>query len=296
METDYLMEKTLAELDHNLHDRYRNCVVVSNRMLSRYEGVFPDFTDHTTLHALEIVDYCNRIIGDRIADLTADDLYVLLMGAAFHDVGMGVSGKDFAEFLPIVCPGVPMPETQAEIQTLVRKNHQEFSACYVRKYWELFDLPNERYAQAVIQVCRGHRKTDLFDPAGYPQPFPVGEGRTVCLTYLAALVRLSDELDIAADRNFSFLYDPEHMVHAIDRFMFKKHKAIKRVEVLPDHIAVFAGTDDPAIHDGIRETVEKLADTLDYCRRVTAERTPFVIPQERVELELKALWEGGAAV
>ena len=293
METDYLMEKTLAELDGGLHGRYRNCVVVSQRMLSRYQGVFPDFTDHTALHTLELVDYCNRIVGEQISRLTADDLYVLLMGAVFHDVGMGVSGRDFEEFLPLVCPGAPVPETAADRQQAIRRSHQEFSGRYVRKYWELLDIPNEAYATAVIQVCRGHRKADLNDPAGYPDPFPVGEGRAVRLPYLAALVRLADELDIAADRNFSFLYDPEHMVHAIDRFEFKKHKSIQRVEVLPDRIRVTAAAGDPEIYDGIVSTVEKLRETLLYCR-AAVERTGFAIHQADVELDIKALWKEDA--
>lgn len=292
METDYLMEKTLAELDPGLHGRYRSCVVVSQRMLSRYEGIFPDFTDHTALHTLEIVDYCNRLMGEQIARLTAEDLYVLLMGAVFHDVGMGVSGRDFEEFLPLVCPGTVPPETVGDRQQVIRRNHQEFSGRYVEKYWELFDIPSRAYATAIIQVCRGHRKADLNDPAGYPTAFPVEEGRTVCLPYLAALVRLADELDIAADRNFSFLYDPEHMTRAIDRFEFKKHKSIRHVEVLPDHIRVEAATDDPEIYDGIVKTVDKLRDTLLYCR-AAVERTGFTILQADVILELKALWKEG---
>ena len=64
------------------------------------------------------------------------------------------------------------------------------------------------------------------------------------------------------------------MEHAIGRFMFKKHKSIEKVEILPDRIAVTAATDDPEIYDGIVDTVEKLAETLEYCRSA-AECTPL---------------------
>ena len=104
MGTDYMMERALAQRDAGLHDRYRNCVVVSHQMLSRYTSLFPDFTDHTALHTLEILDYCNQLVGEQIGRLSADDLYELLMGAVFHDVGLGVSGRDFEAFLP---PGSP---------------------------------------------------------------------------------------------------------------------------------------------------------------------------------------------
>ena len=74
MQNDYMIEKRLRQLDGDLHDRYRNCVVVSNKMLSRYEGIFPEYTDHTMLYTLDIIDYCNCIIGERIDRLTTDDL------------------------------------------------------------------------------------------------------------------------------------------------------------------------------------------------------------------------------
>ncbi len=292
MGTDYRIEKRMLELAPDLHNRYRNCVAASHRMLSRYESVFPDFTDHSVLHTLGIVDYCNTLIGEQLSRLTADDLYVLLLGAVFHDVGMGVSKKEFEQFLLEECPSVPMPTTVEEIPKLTREWHHELSGWYVRKYWRLFDIPNEAYAAAIIQVCRGHRKTDLLDTAQYPQIFPAAEGRTVCLSYLAALVRLADEMDIAANRNISILYEPEKMAHAIDRFMFKKHRSIQRVDVLPDRIRVTAATDDPEIYDGIVATVDKLSETLEDCRRAV-EPTPFVLYQEKVELDLKALWKKG---
>ena len=49
-------------------------------MLSRYENYFPDFTDHTVLHTLDILDLCNQLIGRQIEKLNVQELYVLLMG------------------------------------------------------------------------------------------------------------------------------------------------------------------------------------------------------------------------
>ena len=86
MKLDYGIERRLAQLAPSLHDRYRDCVVTSQQMLSRYENYFPDFTDHTVLHTLDILELCNQLIGSQIMRLTAEDLYILLMGALFHDV------------------------------------------------------------------------------------------------------------------------------------------------------------------------------------------------------------------
>lgn len=284
MDRDYGIERRLARLDPGLHGRYRDCMTVSQQMLSRYELTFPDFTDHTVLHTLEILDFCNQLIGDQLEALTADDLYVLLMGALFHDVGMGVSVADFQRFCPRL--GLfPSASADARART-IRGHHQEFSALYLEQYWQLLDIPNEAYAYAVIQVCRGHRKADLTDEAAYPSSYPVEEGRTVCLPYLAALVCLADELDVAADRNISFMYHVERMPNPVDRLEFHKHMAIRRVELEPDRVVLRAWSDDPEVRAGVAALADKLREKLLYCRGVAAQRSPFVITQKEIILDL----------
>ena len=285
MELDYGIERRLAQLAPELHSRYRDCVVSAQRMLSRYENYFPDFTDHTVLHTLDILELCNRLIGSQLEQLTAEELYVLLMGALFHDVGMGVSAADFEQFRQVL--GIQPPADDTARAWAVRDHHQELSGLYLEKYWRMLDLPNEAYARAVIQVCRGHRKTDLLDETGYPRQFEVEPGRAVRLPYLAALLCLADELDIAAQRNVSFLYDVEKMPSPRDRREFRKHMAIRRVELEEDRVVVYAWTEDPEIRSGVEEVCAKLLDKLLLCRRVAAERSPFVISQADVVLHME---------
>ena len=285
MEQDYGIERRLAQLSPELHSRYRDCVVISQRMLCRYENYFPDFTDHTVLHTLDILDLCNQLIGSQLERLTAEDLYVLLMGALFHDVGMGVSTADFEQFRAVL--DFPEPADDTARAWAVRDHHQELSGLYLEKYWRMLDFPNQQYARAVIQVCRGHRKTDLLDRTGYPPQFEVEPGKTVSLPYLAALLCLADELDIAAERNVSFLYDVENMPSARDRLEFHKHMAIRRVELEPDRVVVHAWAEDPEIRTGVEEVAAKLLDKLLLCRRVAAERSSFVITQADVVLRME---------
>lgn len=293
MRLDYGIERRLAQCAPGLHSRYRDCVVISQRMLCRYENYFPDFTDHTVLHTLDILDLCNQLLGPQLEELTPEDLYVLLMGALFHDVGMGVSAADFEEFRGVL--GFPEPADDTARAWAVRDHHQELSGLYLEKYWPMLDFPNEAYARAVIQVCRGHRKTDLLDQRGYPPRFEVEPGKAVSLPYLAALLCLADELDIAAGRNLSFLYDVEKMPSARDRREFRKHMAIRRVELEPGRVAVYAWTEDPEIREGVREVVGELRDKLLFCRKVAAERSDFVISQSDVVLYLKRPEDHGPA-
>ena len=285
MELDYGIERRLAQQAPELHSRYRDCVVISQRMLSRYENYFPDFTDHTVLHTLDILDLCNQLIGSQIEKLTSEDLYVLLMGALFHDVGMGVSTADFEQFRGVL--GFPEPADDNARAWAVRDYHQELSGLYLEKYWRMLDFPNEAYVKAVIQVCRGHRKTDLLDETGYPPQFEVEPGKTVSLPYLAALLCLADELDIAAERNVSFLYDVEKMPSPRDRREFRKHMAIRRVELEPERVVVHAWTENPEIRSGVEKVTDKLREKLLLCRRVAAERSSFVISQSDVVLRME---------
>lgn len=285
MELDYGIERRLAQRSPELHSRYRDCVVISQRMLSRYENYFPDFTDHTVLHTLDILNLYNQLIGSQMERLTAEDLYVLMMGALFHDVGMGVSLSDFEQFRAVL--GLPEPVDDTARAWAVRDYHQELSGLYLEKYWNMLDFPNEAYARAIIQVCRGHRKTDLMDQTGYPPQFEVEPGKAVSLPYLAALLCLADELDIAAERNVSFLYDVEKMPSARDRREFRKHMAIRRVELEPEQVVVYAWTEDPEIRAGVKEVTDKLRDKLLMCRRVAAERSSFVITQADVVLRME---------
>lgn len=294
MAEDYGIEKRLFQMDPDLHGRYRNCLVVSRNMLTRYESTFPTYTDHTVLHTLEIIELCNQLIGAYLSAMTADDLYVLLMGALFHDVGMGISTADYNRFRPrLHLPHLTDASTPLEQAELIRDFHQEFSGMFVERYQEIFDIPNERYARAIIQVCRGHRKTDLLDQEEYPSCFPVAEGKAVCLPYLAALLCLADELDVAADRNIGFLYDLDQIDNPVSRLEFLKHQSISRVAVEPDRVMVYAWSDDPAVRDGVIRLTEKLGDKLRYCRAVVSIRTGFSITQQNVFLELNAAPEVG---
>lgn len=281
---EYGIERRLAELSPALHQRYRDCVTVSWQMLSRYAAYFPEYTDHSVLHTLDILDLCNRLIGAQLSELNAPELYVLLMGALFHDVGMGVSRADYARFRETL--GLPETDDPEQLAENIRSQHHELSGLYVEKYASFFELPNEKYTHAVIQLCRGHRKTDLMDPVGYPSAYEVEAGKTVCLPYLAALICLADELDITAERNVSFLYDIDNLRGEAGRFEFQKHEATRRVELLADKVVVYAWSEDARVRQGVQETVDKLRDKLLMCRRVAAERSRFEIAQTDVILRM----------
>ena len=285
---DFAMEQRLFRLDPDLHRRFTNAVFALQHNLSNYKLIFPEFTDHTNLHSMTVIDFCNQLIGDQIDQMNADQLYVLLMGCYFHDTGMGITEKNFEEFSKKIDFGDYFDtHPQDNYPALIRDFHHEFSGLFIRKYAKLFDIPTPEHEEAIVQVSRGHRKTDLMDERDYPGDARVPNGNLLCLPYLASLIRLADEIDVAAARNSPLLYDIETLTGERDIVENKKVKAVRRLLVSDSAFTLLVMTEEAEILEQLRRMVGKMQATLDYCRAVAASRTPFVITQEKVLLEIQ---------
>lgn len=283
---DYAMERRLRQLSPKLHERFAESVFGLQHILSNYLLIFPTFTDHTELHSLNVIDFCNRIIGSQIDNLNADEIYCLLMGCYFHDTGMGIRKKDYEEFSQKIDFGDYFEtHSRDRIPDIIRDFHNEFSGLFLQKYSALFDIPSEEHLRAIIQISRGHRKTDLTDENEYPIALPVKGGNTICFPYLAVLIRLSDEIDVAAGRNLSFLYDTDSLTNEKDIIEFGKHEAIKEVVVLEDRFVLLIDTDDEFVYNNIKNMSVKMQKTLDECRRAVTGRTQHTITQKIIEIK-----------
>ncbi len=285
-EYDYLLEKKLKSEAPELHTRFKDTVLVVGHLLSRYRQLFPEYTDHSELHSVTVIDACNRLIGPKQIDkLNVDEIFVLLMASYLHDVGMGIGENEYEEFKDKMDEkGYFEKHPDATKADFVRTYHNEFSGLFIDKYADLFDLPSKEHTFAVRQVARGHRKTDLYDEKEYPVDLTLPNGNTVCLPYLAALIRLADEIDVVATRNPLVLYDIDALTDEVEIVENKKVQAIRSMDTTDDAFTLKAKTDEEDIYEGIVEMVGKMQKTLDYCREVTEKRTGFVISQKKVIL------------
>ncbi len=286
---EYLLEKTLVESDPDLHLRFRNTVFAVQKILSRYKLLFPEYTDHSELHSLTVIDSCNHLIGsEQMKRLNSDEIYILLMASYLHDSGMGIGKKDYDDFKDFLdADSYFKDHPDAEISEFVRDFHNEFSGYFIEKYAGLFELPSEEYTFAVKQVARGHRKTDLFDENEYPAALKLPNGNTVCLPYLAALIRLADEIDVVASRNPLVMFDLGMVHNAKSLIEHKKLAAVESMEMTPDAFILTAKTEEEEIRDSLIEMADKMQSTLDLCREVISKRTDFILSQHKVILNLK---------
>ena len=284
---DFSMERTLFKLNPDLHKRFTASVFGLQHVLSNYKLLFPSFTDHTELHSLNVIDFSNKLIGDQIERMNADEIYVLLMSAYLHDTGMGITEQDYIDFSENIDFGDYFETHSKEDRpAVIRDFHNEFSGQFIRKYRALFDMPSEKHIHAVIQCSRGHRKTDLLNEAEYPCAYALDNGNTLCLPYLTALIRLSDEIDVTEARNPVLLYDFESISRDFDDFHFGLHNAVKNLQISPTEFMLEAKTDDPRFLHGLDNLCIKMQNTLDSCRKAVNGRTPYEITQEYVRLKM----------
>ena len=271
----FAMETRLKALNPDLHRRFTAAVVALQYSLSRYRLVFPEYTDHSELHSLSVIDYCNQLIGDRIGRLNADELYILLTGCYLHDSGMGITREQYAEFCGQIDFGDYFDSRPKDsYATTIRDFHHEFSGLFIRKYADLFEIPSREHLKAIIQVARGHRRTDLMDEGEYPAAFPVPGGHLVCLPYLAAVTRLADEIDVTSSRNPRLLLDMKTLSLPKDILIHKVVAAVRSLDITESSFILHFDTDEPQVAEQLCTMAEKIQQTLDYCRTVVSRRTP----------------------
>ena len=167
---------------------------------------------------------------------------------------------------------------------IVRNFHNEFSGLMIQKYARFFEFPSKEHMFAIIQISRGHRKTDLHDHNEYPVAFKVPNGNTICLPYLAALVRLADEIDVTASRNPGAIYDISKILEEVHLIEFMKHEAVKGLDINEKEFILYVSTDDEKILKSLNVLVGKMKKTLDDCRKVVNGVTPYQISQESIRI------------
>ena len=284
--TEFLLEKRLRLLNPELHKRFTDTVFIAQHMLSGFKRLFPEFTDHSVFHSMNVLFFCNQLIGeDQLEMMNEYDVYVLLISCYLHDTGMAITEGDYEEFKASVgAEEYFRQHPKATTANFVRDHHQEFSALFINKYAELLEIPSPELTFAISQVCKGHRRVNLFDPEGYPDEFEISGGKKVHLPYLSALIRLGDEIDVVADRNPILLYDIEALT---DRHQIACHrllKAVSRMQILPEGFLLDVKADDEMLYLAVESLAEKMQATLDLCREVVQQRTKFRLSQEWVRI------------
>jgi len=230
---------------------------------------------------MEVANLTNRLISNKIDDLNAEELYILLMAALLHDIGMGYSAEDLEKRQPAGYIEYRKNHSHEGIHDFIRKNHHDLGALFVMDHWKECLIPDYNMAAAIAEVGRGHRKTDLMDTTLYPTDLKLGDS-TVNMPYLAAVIRLADEMDISSSRNLQLMFTGFFPTTNIDASAFHFHRLLK-IDFIDDKIILEAKTGNINEYNGLIQICHKLTETLNYCQKVINTRTGINLPIQYVE-------------
>ncbi len=282
---EFGLQQKLRDENPDLFQRFRDSVVVLNNMLDLYRKTFPEFTDHSIIHAMNVLVYANQLIGPEIEKLSPEAIYCLLMGGFLHDMGMQITEENFQKYKEQVVPREYLDaHPDASMGDVIRSFHHEFSGVLIHQYAALFDFPTEGYCHVASQIARGHRRTDLYDDEHYPVSFPVTDDMDVPLRYLATLIRLADELDVSQTRSVGYqgiVYETE-----LSRDLGRLNDLIRDVEITEDKITIHIMKEmqqEPRVLGYWKQALQELRTKLAYCREVINTTTDFQLTQKTVE-------------
>lgn len=178
----------LAKKNSDSTDKYISVLKIiekpSQELLECIKTNFPNYTDHTIQHSYRILNYIFNILSESMVDdLSAAEIFCLILSAMLHDVGMSNS-------------------TQKNKQ-VIREQHAGLSAKPIDILLEhLTFLPFiTRIKKCVIYVCESHTKKldQLYNEPAFKNKDTVN-GEMVRYGYLAILLRIGDLMDIEGER------------------------------------------------------------------------------------------------
>lgn len=286
MHVDYLCEEKLMKLNPELHQRYCDSLLAIIRVLENYKGIFPDYTNHSFLHTINVLNYCNQLIDSNIGNMNCGEIYTLMMGAALHDTGMGISKSDYSEFISDERFNTYLEEhPDAPTEQIVRDLHHELSGCFIKKYSNIFEIPDE-FVFPIIQTARGHRKTDLMSEEEYPSEYSAGKYK-ICLPYTAAIIRLADELDISAERNIRLDRGITEIKNAYSLSVWKLHSKIKDIVLTKGKCIILLKNNSLSAEETkeFSSWISKLRRVFSYTANTVQKRTPYQMSKRNIIVE-----------
>lgn len=214
---------------------------IREAMMSIWSGepIVECFTDHGEEHCKRLVKIVKNILSIKgSTSLSEIEVYLLLAGIYLHDIGMMCDVKKHKDLIKLAedqgakfdIEFTPRDESKCytkEEQKAIRKNHHFLTAALIelaRESNKNNHLVDTNLAKAVKSV-KDKLLTDLMDICVYHSKSPLNDCKENLVFYpnerkklVAALLRISDELDISENRvNFETIkylsFDAENSVY-----------------------------------------------------------------------------------
>jgi hypothetical protein len=177
--------------------------------------IIQDFTDHGINHSDRIEKYAMEILKTNEGDqLSPNEIYLLLCGIYFHDIGMQcdiikypvikqIAEQDFGAKLDSDFKSLSSSHFDIKDQKLIRENHHLLSAAWIKYAYQ----SGETAIGLAVKTIPGHLINDVIDICKFHSKLAISDCSISSLLdenlrkqLIAALLRFSDEMDIDANR------------------------------------------------------------------------------------------------
>lgn len=264
------MSKLISSIseNHRFLASIEKCRKQVNLILQKYLQIHPEFTDHSIVHSETVLDRAGDVLGNNIYSLNQSEIYILIMSCYLHDIGMTpptekVKNKIFKS------DEYKLLKEKTTYSEYVRMQHHKLSYEYILDNYQDLGIVNKRYAEAIARVSMGHRKEELLDQNIFDPNFPVESGSNfICLPFLSAVLRLSDELDITHERIPSLLYNKYFPKKLISQKEWRKHNSSLLVNFRDNTILITGECNDVEIYYDLINHYKKIEAVLNYTRKV----------------------------
>ena len=263
-------------------------------ILGRIPVFFEEYTLHDISHSENVIKNMWKFIPDKVKEnLNAMEIYLLILSACLHDVGMAVSkdeedeileSEEFQKFRDKHEREVDLIEKYKEegniraaefyekqiFMDYIREHHHERSYDYIMNNYngeKGLKIDDEDHARLVAKICRAHRLdvTDLEDTSEFDREYSLG-GEFINLQFLAGCLRLGDTLDADSRRAPKILKEFINPRNPTSKEEWEKHLSVPGVGITEEKIKINATCKSSKYQGGL----------LEFLRKVENEREDFI--------------------
>ena len=249
----------LKQKSESLYSKFNNIIeILDNKYLKH--ATLPYYTSHGIDHSESIEKTFDDLISDEVKEKMNDaELFVLLCSAYFHDIGMAVKIDE--------ADAQKSDESKEEYERrldIIRRTHSERAFRFIMEKYRKFTL-DKGSAFVIAEICKAH--SDIKYTDGRPREYTFTEilkknpVRTigkydVRVHFLAALIRIADELDLDYLRSMDDFSDIRDMPETSKREQMK-HQLISGIKVDSMNFKMFIDIFEDDLYQGENLTADK---------------------------------------
>lgn len=185
----------------------------------KIEENFPNYTHHDISHSRNVLEFMTDLLPSDISEYSDTMLYVILLAALLHDVGMGEASKTKIK------PG-------SQEQDILRKRHPELSENYINNELCNADFGVDKdgdgkwFQEQLGRVVKSHGESIAWILENIENDF-VYRSESINFQFVAFLLRLADALDYDATRApFDLYLQNEGNLPEVSKKEWKKQQYI----------------------------------------------------------------------